>query len=70
MPDDFGLAESNYEHGHYDMIVPRPESATRSRASLALLAGGTPYRRQTLIPTSAPSARLAAYGGAAAGSAT
>jgi acetyl-CoA carboxylase carboxyl transferase subunit beta len=25
LPDDFGLAESNYRHGHVDAIVPRPE---------------------------------------------
>src|SRR5438105_8022224 len=25
LPDDFGLAESNYRHGHVDQIVPRPE---------------------------------------------
>jgi acetyl-CoA carboxylase carboxyl transferase subunit beta len=25
LPDDFGLAESNYRYGHLDAIVPRPE---------------------------------------------
>jgi acetyl-CoA carboxylase carboxyl transferase subunit beta len=25
LPDDFGLAESNYRFGHLDAIVPRPE---------------------------------------------
>ena len=25
LPDDFGLAESNFRHGHIDLIVPRPE---------------------------------------------
>src|SRR5205823_6546622 len=25
LPDDFGLAESNYRFGHVDAIVPRPE---------------------------------------------
>ena len=25
LPDDFGLAESNYRYGHLDGIVPRPE---------------------------------------------
>src|SRR5206468_10613913 len=25
LPDDFGLAEANYRHGHVDAIVPRPE---------------------------------------------
>jgi acetyl-CoA carboxylase carboxyl transferase subunit beta len=25
LPDDFGLAESNYRYGHLDAIVPRRE---------------------------------------------
>jgi acetyl-CoA carboxylase carboxyl transferase subunit beta len=25
LPDDFGLAESNYRFGHVDAVVPRPE---------------------------------------------
>jgi acetyl-CoA carboxylase carboxyl transferase subunit beta len=25
LPEDFGLAESNYRYGHVDAIVPRPE---------------------------------------------
>src|SRR6478672_11090030 len=25
LPEDFGLAEANYRHGHIDAIVPRPE---------------------------------------------
>ena len=25
LPDDFGLAESNYRHGHVDAIVARPD---------------------------------------------
>jgi acetyl-CoA carboxylase carboxyl transferase subunit beta len=25
LPDDFGLAESNFRYGHVDAIVPRPE---------------------------------------------
>ena len=33
LPDDFGLAESNYRYGHLDAIVPRPEL----RATLAQL---------------------------------
>jgi acetyl-CoA carboxylase carboxyl transferase beta subunit len=28
LPDDFGLAESNYRFGHLDAIVPRPELRT------------------------------------------
>jgi acetyl-CoA carboxylase carboxyl transferase subunit beta len=50
VPDDFGLAESNYRHGHVDMIVPRPELRDTVARVAALLAGGTPYRRPTLIP--------------------
>ena len=33
LPDDFGLAESNYRHGHVDGIVPR----TELRATVARL---------------------------------
>jgi acetyl-CoA carboxylase carboxyl transferase subunit beta len=25
LPDDFGLAESNYRYGHLDAVVPRHE---------------------------------------------
>ena len=25
LPDDFGLAESNYRYGHLDAVVPREE---------------------------------------------
>jgi acetyl-CoA carboxylase carboxyl transferase beta subunit len=46
VPDDFGLAESNYEHGHIDMIVPRTELRDQIARAIALLSGGTPYRRQ------------------------
>ena len=28
LPDDFGLAESNYRFGHVDAIVPRPDLRT------------------------------------------
>ena len=30
LPDDFGLAESNYRFGHLDAVVPRPELSRRS----------------------------------------
>ena len=50
VPDDFGLAESNYRHGHVDLIVPRPELRDTVARVVALLAGGTPYRRTPLIP--------------------
>ena len=45
VPDDFGLAESNFQHGHIDMIVPRPELRDQLARAIALLSGGTPYRR-------------------------
>ena len=50
VPDDFGLAESNYRHGHIDLIVPRPELRDMVARLAWLLAGGNPYRRPTLIP--------------------
>jgi acetyl-CoA carboxylase carboxyl transferase subunit beta len=50
VPDDFGLAESNYRHGHIDLIVPRPELRDMVARLVWLLAGGNPYRRPTLIP--------------------
>ena len=50
IPDDFGLAESNYEHGHIDLIVPRGELRDTVAQVAWLLAGGTPYRRTTLLP--------------------
>src|SRR5690349_23924909 len=45
IPDDFGLAESNFRHGHIDLIVPRPELRDQVARAIALLSGGTPYRR-------------------------
>jgi acetyl-CoA carboxylase carboxyl transferase subunit beta len=48
VPDDFGLAESNLEHGHIDMIVARPELRDQVARAIALLSGGTPYRRPVL----------------------
>jgi acetyl-CoA carboxylase carboxyl transferase subunit beta len=50
IPDDFGLAESNYLHGHIDLIVPRSELRETVARVAWLLAGGTPYRRTTLLP--------------------
>jgi acetyl-CoA carboxylase carboxyl transferase subunit beta len=49
LPDDFGLAESNYRHGHVDLIVPRPELRDAVARSLALLTGGQPYRPSVLV---------------------
>jgi acetyl-CoA carboxylase carboxyl transferase subunit beta len=40
LPDDFGLAESNYRHGHLDAIVPRPELRPYLARLLRLFADG------------------------------
>jgi acetyl-CoA carboxylase carboxyl transferase beta subunit len=41
LPDDFGLAESNFRHGHIDAIVPRPELRPTLARLLRLFANGT-----------------------------
>src|SRR5919202_1579301 len=40
LPDDFGLAESNYRFGHIDAIVPRPEQRAYVGRLLRLFANG------------------------------
>ena len=40
LPDDFGLAESNYQHGHVDAIVPRHELRPAVARLLRLFANG------------------------------
>jgi acetyl-CoA carboxylase carboxyl transferase beta subunit len=40
LPDDFGLAESNYRYGHLDAIVPRPELKPYVARLLRLFANG------------------------------
>src|SRR5215831_15810509 len=40
LPDDFGLAESNYSHGHVDAIVPRPELRATVARLLRLFSDG------------------------------
>jgi acetyl-CoA carboxylase carboxyl transferase beta subunit len=40
LPDDFGLAESNYRFGHVDAIVPRPELKTYLARLLRLFGNG------------------------------
>ena len=58
VPDDFGLAESNYRHGHIDLIVPRPGAAGHGGAP-GVAAGG----RQSLPPADPdPRPRRAACG--------
>jgi acetyl-CoA carboxylase carboxyl transferase subunit beta len=49
LPDDFGMSESNYRHGHVDLIVPRPELRDMVARVAAILAGGTPYRPPPLV---------------------
>jgi acetyl-CoA carboxylase carboxyl transferase subunit beta len=49
LPDDFGLSESNFRHGHVDLIVPRPELRDMVARVAAILAGGTPYRPPSLV---------------------
>ena len=57
LPDDFGLAESNFRHGHVDLIVPRPELRDTIARVVALLAGGTPYRPPSLVGEHRPGRR-------------
>lgn len=40
LPEDFGKAEANMEHGQLDMIVPRPELKDRLVQILGMLEGG------------------------------
>jgi acetyl-CoA carboxylase carboxyl transferase subunit beta len=40
LPDDFGLAESNFRYGHLDAIVPRPELRAALGQLLRLFARG------------------------------
>ena len=40
LPEDFGLAEANYRHGHVDAIVPRPELRGTVARLLRLFANG------------------------------
>jgi acetyl-CoA carboxylase carboxyl transferase beta subunit len=49
VPDDFGLSESNYRHGHVDLIVPRGELRDTVARAAALLSGGAPYRPPSLV---------------------
>jgi acetyl-CoA carboxylase carboxyl transferase subunit beta len=41
LPEDFGLAESNFRYGHVDAIVPRPELRPTVAQLLRLFADGT-----------------------------
>jgi acetyl-CoA carboxylase carboxyl transferase beta subunit len=49
LPDDFGMSESNYRHGHVDLIVPRSELRDMVARVAAILAGGSPYRPPSLV---------------------
>ena len=44
LPDDFGLAESNFRFGHVDAIVPRPELRPTLARLLRLFANGSVTR--------------------------
>jgi acetyl-CoA carboxylase carboxyl transferase subunit beta len=40
LPEDFGLAESNFRYGHVDAIVPRPELRATVARLLRLFGNG------------------------------
>lgn len=61
LPEDFGLAESNLEHGHIDMIVPRPELKDRLVQVLGMLEGGVACALQPLWEGERPSGRRRAF---------
>lgn len=48
LPDDFGLAESNLDHGQIDMIVPRPQLKDQLVRVLGMLEGGVACALQPL----------------------
>lgn len=48
LPEDFGRAEANLEHGHIDMIVPRQELKGRLVQVLGMLEGGVACALQPL----------------------
>lgn len=48
LPEDFGLAESNMDHGQVDLIVPRTELKDRLVQILGLLEGGVACALQPL----------------------
>jgi len=41
LPEDFGLAESNFRFGHVDAVVPRPELRSTLSRLLHLFGVGT-----------------------------
>ena len=48
LPEDFGRAESNLDHGQIDMIVPRPELKDRLVQILGMLEGGVAFALEPL----------------------
>lgn len=48
LPEDFGRAEANLEHGHIDMVVPRAELKSRLVQVLGMLEGGVACALQPL----------------------
>lgn len=61
LPEDFGLAESNIDHGHIDMIVHRPELKDRLVQVLGMLEGGVACAIQPLWEEERPSGRRRAF---------
>jgi acetyl-CoA carboxylase carboxyl transferase subunit beta len=57
-PADFGLAESNFSHGHIDLVIPRPELRDTVARVVALLQGGRPYRPPAPVATAGALQRL------------
>jgi acetyl-CoA carboxylase carboxyl transferase beta subunit len=57
LPDDFGLAESNFRNGHIDMIVPRQELRGTLARLLRLFAGGE-FVYAVAGPPAAPEPRI------------
>jgi acetyl-CoA carboxylase carboxyl transferase subunit beta len=57
LPEDFGLAESNFRNGHIDMIVPRHELRGTLARLLRLFAGGE-FVYAVAEPPPAPERRI------------
>ena len=61
LPDDFGLAESNFRFGHIDMIVPAARAARHARPAAAPVRGRrVRLRRREHPPVRSPPACSAA----------
>ena len=60
IPDDFGLSESNYRHGHVDLIVPRAELRKTVPGWSPCCPAGCPTAGRRCCPTWERSGRSAA----------